>query len=122
MAKTLKARLRLIHALSEASLNPPELHGVHAPDFLQELRAEAQARLDAAAGVAREAGIDAEAAIIEHHTNRIGDVIVREAERWQADLIAMGTHGRRGVARALLGSVAEHVLRHAPVPVLLVRS
>ncbi|MET0341308.1 MAG: universal stress protein [Polyangiales bacterium] len=49
------------------------------------------------------------------------DEIVRAAERQHADLIVMGTHGRGGVRRALLGSVAESVLRIAPCPVLVVR-
>ena len=50
------------------------------------------------------------------------DVIVEQAARWPADLIVIGTHGRRGVNRMLLGSDAEQVARIAPVPVLLVRS
>jgi nucleotide-binding universal stress UspA family protein len=44
------------------------------------------------------------------------------ADRVNADLIVMGTHGRRGVSRALLGSVAERVVRMSPVPVLSVRA
>lgn len=47
--------------------------------------------------------------------------IVAAAADGNADLIVMGTHGRDGVARAVMGSVAEHVARHAPVPVMLVR-
>jgi nucleotide-binding universal stress UspA family protein len=47
--------------------------------------------------------------------------IVRYAEARDIDLIIMGTHGRRGVAHLLLGSVAEQVVRTAPCPVLLVR-
>jgi nucleotide-binding universal stress UspA family protein len=46
--------------------------------------------------------------------------IVREAEDWQADLIVLGTHGRRGARRVFLGSVAETVLRHAPCAALVV--
>jgi nucleotide-binding universal stress UspA family protein len=53
---------------------------------------------------------------------RIADVIVRAARAKQADLIVMGTHGRGGFNRLLLGSVAEGVAHHASVPVLLVRS
>ena len=49
-------------------------------------------------------------------------VIVHAAARLQSDLIVMGSHGRRGLRRALLGSVAENVLRSAPCPVLVVRS
>jgi nucleotide-binding universal stress UspA family protein len=50
------------------------------------------------------------------------DVILHVAEEIRADLIVMATHGRRGVARALLGSVAEMVVRTSPVPVLTVRA
>jgi nucleotide-binding universal stress UspA family protein len=49
------------------------------------------------------------------------DVINQTAKEVGADLIVMGTHGRRGVTRALLGSVAETVVRSAPCPVLTVR-
>jgi nucleotide-binding universal stress UspA family protein len=49
------------------------------------------------------------------------EVILREAQNVNADLIVMGTHGRGGLPRLLLGSDAEFVLRQSPVPVLLVR-
>ena len=48
-------------------------------------------------------------------------MIEHEAKRWQADLIVIGTHGRRGIRRLLLGSVAEGLTRVASKPVLLVR-
>lgn len=51
----------------------------------------------------------------------VGDAILETASRVKADLIAMGTHGRGGISRFVLGSVAEHVVRHAPCPVLTVR-
>lgn len=50
-----------------------------------------------------------------------GDVIPAVAKQGDFDLIVMGTHGRSGFARALLGSVAETVMRRAPVPVLTLR-
>lgn len=49
------------------------------------------------------------------------DVIIQAAREIGADMIVMGTHGRRGLKRALLGSVAESVVRSAPCPVLTVR-
>jgi len=52
----------------------------------------------------------------------VADVILKQAKKTRADLIVMGTHGRRGVARLVMGSDAEGVVRGAPVPVLLVRS
>jgi len=55
------------------------------------------------------------------HSWRVSDAIVEEARRWGADLIVTGTHGRRGLDRLLLGSVAEGVARASPVSVLLVR-
>jgi len=48
--------------------------------------------------------------------------IVKAAKDWPADLIVIGSHGRSGLKRALLGSVAEAVMRHAPCPVLVVRA
>jgi nucleotide-binding universal stress UspA family protein len=48
-------------------------------------------------------------------------VILKEARDWRADLIVMGTHGRRGFGHLVLGSDAEAVLHDAPVPVLLIR-
>jgi universal stress protein A len=65
----------------------------------------------------REAGIPCETAML------IGSAvqeIVKRAKDTSADLIVMGTHGRSGLAHALLGSNAERVIQHAPCPVLIV--
>jgi nucleotide-binding universal stress UspA family protein len=51
-----------------------------------------------------------------------GEEIVRAAREWQADLVVIGSHGRGGLERMLMGSVAEAVLRQAPCPVLIVRA
>ena len=51
----------------------------------------------------------------------VGAVIAKYAEQWPADLIVLGTHGRRGIRRLVMGSDAEYVVRTARVPVLLVR-
>jgi len=48
-------------------------------------------------------------------------LILEQAKQWPADLIVMGTHGRRGLVRVAMGSDAEEVVRESPVPVLLVR-
>jgi nucleotide-binding universal stress UspA family protein len=52
----------------------------------------------------------------------VQDKVAAEARDWGAELIVLGTHGRRGAKRMLLGSGAERILRVAPVPVLLVRA
>jgi nucleotide-binding universal stress UspA family protein len=53
---------------------------------------------------------------------RLAEKIVAEAQAWPADLLVVGTHGRRGVSHFFLGSVAESVTRIATMPVLLIRS
>jgi nucleotide-binding universal stress UspA family protein len=49
------------------------------------------------------------------------DVIEEEVTRWPADVVVIGTHGRRGIRRLLLGSVAEGLTRISSKPILLVR-
>lgn len=72
-------------------------------------------------------GISAEVRLLDlheqhdHHEHDIASAINIEAHRWGADLIVIGTHGRRGIKRLLLGSVAEQLVRQATLPVLLVR-
>ncbi|HVL59640.1 MAG TPA: universal stress protein, partial [Burkholderiaceae bacterium] len=95
---------------------------VYATQLADVTRAEGAKLLDPALQHAADAGVSAEAASVEIMTGRPADEIVAEAQRCGADLIVMGTHGRRGLQRAMLGSDAERVLRHASVPVLLVPS
>jgi nucleotide-binding universal stress UspA family protein len=115
-----KARLRLLHVISYAYVSAV-LVGGSTGDVMRRLRDDGQELLGAAAAPAREAGLEVEPRLFEHHSTQIGEGIIEDAKTWQADLIVMGTHGRRGFARAVLGSDAEFVARYAPVPVLLVR-
>jgi nucleotide-binding universal stress UspA family protein len=73
--------------------------------------------------VARDAGVKAETKLIESTPGgaRIASIIAAEAKAWPADLIVIGTHGRRGMDHLMMGSVAENVVRVSPVPVLLIR-
>ncbi len=77
--------------------------------------------LDHAIKLASLAGVDAEMALVETQGYHPSAAVVAEAKRWSADIIVIGTHGQSGLVRLLLGSVAEGVVRNAPVPVLLVR-
>jgi nucleotide-binding universal stress UspA family protein len=95
---------------------------VYSDQLTDVTRQEAAKLLDRALERASAAGVKAESGSVEVMTGRPGDEIVLEAERCTADLIVMGTHGRRGFQRAMLGSDAETVVRHASVPVLLVPS
>lgn len=69
-----------------------------------------------------ELGAQVETALLESKGEGVAGVIDAEADRWGADLIVLGTHGRTGLSRLLLGSIAENVVRGSPVPVLMVRT
>ncbi len=86
------------------------------------LEVEGQGVLDQAASQARAAGVTATTAMVRSDREPITATLLAEAARWQADLIVMGTHGRRGFGRAVLGSVAENLLRVSTLPVLMVHA
>lgn len=85
---------------------------------LEALRADQELSLDQLRARALEAGVRCTAVAIEGFPS---EVIVAQAEARNTDLIVLGTHGRTGLGRLLLGSVAERVLRAAKCPVLTVR-
>jgi nucleotide-binding universal stress UspA family protein len=87
------------------------------------LRRAGEDALNDAAATARALGVNAETALLTvvEASDRVYDAIEQEAERWPADLVVIGTHGRRGFRRLLLGSVAEGLIRVTTKPVLLVR-
>jgi nucleotide-binding universal stress UspA family protein len=67
-------------------------------------------------------GVQARSALVDNRGFPIADLIVEYAQRWKADVIVLGTHGRRGFSHLLMGSDAESVVRSSTIPVLLVRS
>ncbi len=66
-------------------------------------------------------GIMVDSRLESAFADRVCDVVAKVAREWAADLVVIGTHGRRGIGRVLLGSDAEQILRVSPAPVLLVR-
>ena len=81
----------------------------------------AQATLEDARALFEQRGVRGLTRIVDAYCEDIAGVLCRIADECEADLVVMGTHGRHGIGRLLLGSVAETVLRHARVPVLVVR-
>lgn len=122
LAQNLHAALRIVHVVDEVTLN---WEGEYADmsAVQKSFRDSGQRILEKAQNIAREAGMEHEAKLLEIQTfgHRISDLIVEEAKDWPADLIVVGTHGRRGLHDVLLGSVSDGVARRASVPVLLVR-
>jgi nucleotide-binding universal stress UspA family protein len=90
--------------------------------FIESMRKAGKKALDEGAAMAEKAGVNAATAIVESRGRRVSDVILGDAKTFRADLIVMGTHGRRGLNRLILGSDAERVLHEASVPVLLIRA
>ncbi len=90
-------------------------------DLTQAMRNEGEKIAADALEVARKAGVEARSQVLDAEGRRVASVIVQEANAAGADLIVVGTHGRRGLEHLVLGSVAEGVARRAAVPVLLIR-
>jgi nucleotide-binding universal stress UspA family protein len=121
LAKLNGARLRLIHVL-DLFVFAMGAEGAYVGDAFTQLRQAGEEILAAARAQVEAAGVGVETVLRETTAGRVSDLIVEEAAQWQAELIVMGTHGRRGVSRLALGSDAEAVARTAPVPLLLVRN
>jgi nucleotide-binding universal stress UspA family protein len=122
IAKSYNARLRLLHVVNEIILIASDPQpALFTSSLLDSLRDGGKGILKSAEGLVREQGLAAEAVLLETWGRHAADLIIEQAEQWPADLIVMGTHGRRGLRRLVLGSDAELVLRTANVPVLLVR-
>ncbi len=121
LAKDQKAALRVLHVVHDYWA-ADGLHGlVRSGELLNELRERGETILNEAVSLARKQDVVAEAETVETVVGSPGAAIVEYAERWPADLIVIGTHGRRGIRRLVMGSDAEYVVRVTPVPVLLVR-
>ena len=117
-----RAKLRIIHVIDELVVAQNFDGYFNTGDLLDSLRDAGKKALQNALALARKRDLKPESALFESLGGRISEVIIKEAKKWRADLIVMGTHGRRGVTRMVLGSDAEAILRSTPVPVLLVRS
>ncbi|HZR02576.1 MAG TPA: universal stress protein [Burkholderiales bacterium] len=121
LAADQRAELMLLHVL-DALVWMADLTGMEnvseLPAFLRKNREELLA--EAKKSIA-EQGVEAQTVLRETLGGRVAEMILKEAGDWGADLIVMGTHGRRGLTHLVLGSDAEAVLHGARVPVLLIR-
>jgi len=119
LARESGGRVRILHALDElAYLSGYEYSG----EMLARAREQAHKVVEDAMAIAKSSGVPADSHLLEAPGRRLGDVVAEEARSLEADLVVVGTHGRRGISRLVLGSGAEQVIRMAPVPVLAVRA
>jgi nucleotide-binding universal stress UspA family protein len=121
LARDQQAQLRVVHVVDTM----PVVTGDAYVDFDGYRAARLDEARDALAHVTAvivAAGSTVEPTLVTGEGVSAADAILNEATRWSADLIVIGTHGRGGLRRLLMGSVAEGIVRHAPVPVLLMHA
>jgi nucleotide-binding universal stress UspA family protein len=121
VAKASRGQLLLVHVVNEIVMTPEYLPAAYYDRIFQSLRESGLKLLEQAADQVSRADLSCEQKLVEIAGARVADEIVKQASEWTADLIVMGTHGRRGLNRLALGSDAELVLRLSAVPLLLVR-
>jgi len=126
LAKDQKAVLGILHVVDESMITRSLDSSTFMPanyveDLTKNLDDAGRKLLDRAEADVRKQRVKVEAMLVETVGRRVADVIVAQAKKWKADIIVLGTHGREGLARVVLGSDAELVVRESPVPVLLVR-
>ena len=120
LAKQLNASLELLHVINDPILAAAWGPDVYVPDLTELLKAltdDAETRLGVTLAGLRGQGLAASSAVRQGIADRS---IAAHAVAGCFDLIVMGSHGRTGLSHALIGSVAERVVRHAPCPVLTV--
>ena len=123
LAKELNSELRLVYVVDVVAAYAMTEAALPLVEFEKMSRDWGEKLLAGCAEKARTAGLrfDTRCLVIDTLGNRVYDRIEEEAKSWPADLIVIGTHGRRGVNRLFLGSVAEGVMRIATTPVLSIR-
>jgi nucleotide-binding universal stress UspA family protein len=122
LAKLTGGQLELLHVNDLQSLaSLPDTSLGLTPEVFTMMREGGEALLARCRASAEAAGVVAKTRLSDVYGSRVSDQVVDEARRWGAEIIVLGTHGRRGLGRALLGSDAELIARYSPVPVLLVR-
>ncbi len=123
LARLTGGRLRLLHVVDELSFAlGAEGFAGYTGDIFGLLREGGEKILADARAQVEAAGVGVDTVLRDNTSGRVSDLVVAEAQAWPADLIVIGTHGRRGAGRLFMGSDAEQVLRQAPVPVLLTRA
>lgn len=123
LARSFGSQLRLVHVVEEmAYLAGYDQFGGYSGELVRVMRESGQRVLDEAVERVRREGIPVEGVLFDQFGERLAETVARDARAWDADLIVVGTHGRRGMSRALLGSGAEQIIRLAPTPTLVIRT
>lgn len=122
LAKEQKAHLRIVHVVDYVNLTAG-VEGVNVERFMESLKEFGKELLHRAVEHAADNGVKAQRKLIESSElmSHIADKILADADKWRADLIVIGTHGRKGIKRLFWGSVAETIIRESTKPILIFR-
>ncbi len=122
LAGKLSAALRVVHVVDMSWLPIAPEVAIDIVAWSAARRSAGEKTLAAARHAVQQAGGEADAALVETETpiQPVAEAIAGEASRWGADLVVMGTHGRRGFQHLMLGSVAERMARLSSRPVLMI--
>lgn len=117
------AKLRLIHVVDGLSFALSAGYGMTSTgDVLGVLRTAGAEILSKGQAQVRAHGIEVDTVLSDSLVGRVCDLVSAQVSGWDADLIVLGTHGRRGVGRLFMGSDAEDIVRVSTIPVLLLRA
>jgi nucleotide-binding universal stress UspA family protein len=122
LAKGTGANLRLVHVVEELVGVVGATSAVYPVEVIESLRGAGRIILDKAVKLVRDHAIEPQHELLEAFATPAAKMIVAQAREWPADLVVLGSHGRRGLRRLAMGSDAEMVLRASQVPVLIVRA
>lgn len=122
LAQTCNGRLRLVHVLDEPLwLAAYGMHGRTAAGLYELMCNSGDALLRKNVETARAAGAETDMMLFDKPGLRLSEAVSDAAKLWGADLIVVGSHGRKGFNRLVMGSGADQIIRTAPVPVLVIR-
>ncbi|MEY3871440.1 MAG: hypothetical protein RLZZ296_435 [Pseudomonadota bacterium] len=121
MARDSGGQVHLVHVVEGMTPLAADPYGAYSGEVIEIMRQSGSKILEDALEVAKAAGVPADTELFDNFGERLAEVVADAASRFKADLIVVGTHGRRGIGRMMLGSGAEQIIRLAPVPVLVIR-
>jgi nucleotide-binding universal stress UspA family protein len=121
LAAILKAELEILYVVDSRIIYADFSGVANFGELIDAMKTSGEHILAQAKQTAEWHGVKVQTKIIESANSVVADLVLLEAREWSANLIVMGTHGRRGLSHLVMGSDAETVVRSSDVPVLLVR-
>ncbi len=115
--------VRLLHVVDEmAYFTGLDPYAGQSYSVISVMREAGEKILADALAIVQSAGVQADTVLIDRLGAHLAETVAEQAKEWDASLIVVGTHGRKGIGRLLMGSGAEQIIRLATCPVLVIRS